>query len=226
MREKPILFSTPMVQAIFVNRKIKTRRLNNLMGVNQYPERWKLHGFSKDVGTPYIATFKNNQGMTRWVKCPWEPGDILWVRETWCRMNCSWCEGDFNGVCQSEADENEGCYMYRATHYITGDARWRPSIFMPRTAARLFLKVTNIRVERLQDINEEDAIVEGTSPERALEIGGEQFTPTFYDPDGQNVRPNYKDAFSELWSNINAKRGYGWDTNPWVWVIEFERVDL
>ncbi len=87
--DKPILFSTPMVQAILEDRKSKTRRMNGLKGINQDPEKWKLHGFAKDIRTHFIATFKNDEGMTRWVKCPWEPGDILWVRETWCRIDCN-----------------------------------------------------------------------------------------------------------------------------------------
>jgi hypothetical protein len=87
--------------------------------------------------------------------------------------------------------------------------KWRPSIFMPKEAARLFLQVANVRVERLQDITEEDALKEGVKA---------------YGPNncsGTSARI----AFAELWDSLNEKRGYGWNTNCWVWVIEFERVE-
>ncbi len=138
--------------------------------------------------------------------------------------NC--CEGDINGVCQGEADENEGCYMYRATHYITGDVRWKSSHFMPRSAARLFLKVKSIRVERLQDITEEDARREGiksywAEPHRDVA----PFIGTAKEI-GEDLCSTRREAFQQLWDFLNSKRGYGWDLNPWVWVIEFERINL
>jgi hypothetical protein len=216
MREIPILFSTPMVQAILAGNKSMTRRVVK----NKVFQQWIDAGMSDEA----MKNPDNN-----WIDaCPYgQAGDILWVRETWCEL---W-EIDGN----DQTIEGTEKYYYAAdnpTFPFTGFLRddgtykdypaWRPSIHMPRSVARIFLEVTNVRVERVQDITEEDAITEGTSPERALEIGGEQFTPTFYDPDGQNVRPNYKDAFSELWDSINERRGFSFQSNPWVFVVSFE----
>lgn len=124
----------------------------------------------------------------------YKPGDILWVRETWAPKRY----------------QPERIY-YKADNELgslVNVDKWRPAIFMPRAAARIFLRVTDVRVERLQDITEDDATAEGLR----IGIGGE---PYF----------SCRDAFVALWNSINAKRGYGWDTNPWVWVISFERCE-
>jgi len=96
---------------------------------------------------------------------------------------------------------------------------WRPSIFMPRWASRITLNITEVRAERLQDISEEDAIAEGVTGPHDV------WYPAFRVPG--DSKPRYssaKSAFTDLWDSINAKRGFGWDTNPWVWAISFERV--
>ena len=124
--------------------------------------------------------------------CPYgQVGDRLWVRETF-------CEHTTGGVIY-RADEKplEGIYSYHT---------WRPSIHMPRWASRITLEITEVRVERVQEITEEDAKTEGVN-----EI-------SLIDRDG------YYSSFADLWDSINAKRGYGWDTNPWVWVISFDKV--
>lgn len=123
------------------------------------------------------------------------PGDRLWVREAF-----------------SIYDHPEGpvCF-YKADHPQDEYLKWRPSIHMPRWVSKILLEITDIRVERLKDISEEDAKAEG------VVIGVEEFKVTGTD------RP-YKLAYSLLWDLINAKRGFGWDVNPWVWVIEFKRV--
>jgi hypothetical protein len=147
------------------------------------------------------------------VKPKYQPGDILWVRETWF--------------------ENEECLLYKASKYENTkeyhgrngwvQIKWRPSIFMPREAARIFLRVTNVRVERLQEITEEDAIAEGISWLDEACYSNNGWTPTLYDPDSGGS-PVFRDGFTALWDSINAKRGYSWDTNPWVWVYEFEDI--
>ena len=171
---KPILFSTPMVQAILDGRKTQTRRV---IKIDDAPENWR----KSLAGSRY------------------KPSDILWVRETW---------ADVFGKYEYRADYSESENTYRVKRYGTTIAKWRPAIFMPRAAARIFLRVTDVRVERLQDITEDDATAEGLR----IGIGG---APCF----------SCRDAFAELWDKLNAKRGYGWDTNPWVWVIEFERCE-
>lgn len=142
------------------------------------------------------------------VKYPWEVGDILWVRETW------------NDICWGNSKTE---YWYKADEPIDADTgvlreRWRPSIFMPRAAARLFLKVISIRVERLQDISEADAISEGikTTFEHRQHHDGSIHAA---------IVVNHIRQFADLWNGINYKRGYGWGFNPWVWVLEFERIE-
>jgi hypothetical protein len=137
--------------------------------------------------------------------CRYKVGDILYVRETWSIHECVKCQAGIpalGGECKCE-------YVYRASYGAT-DFRWKPSIHMPKEAARIFLKVTDVRVERLQDITEEDAIAEGMS--KTL-VDGVVFISA-------------KGNFHVLWDSLNIKRGYGWEDNPWVWVIEFERVEV
>lgn len=156
------------------------------------------------------AILDNRKSMTRRVsktmpypniKPPYQPGDILWVRETWA----------------VPYNPTTG-YAYRAScHDDALDLfKWRPSIFMPRSAARIWLKVTDIRVERLRAITPHDAWLEGCRI-------GNSFAWEDHLPDLQQMCRDI--AFVSLWDSINKKRGHGWDTNPWVWVISFERID-
>lgn len=186
MSEKPIIFSTPMVRAILEGRKTQTRRV-----IVPQPSS----GIRKSV----FVKSGLEDGHGREIKLHYQPGDILWVRETWCRRRRNGGYG-YKADRPIEPGYLQACY---------DDAKWRSSIHMPREAARLFLRVTDVRVERLQDISEEDVVKEG-------------FTPLL-DKDGVNFI-SAKGRFHVLWDSLNAKRGYGWDTNPWVWVIEFERV--
>ena len=138
--------------------------------------------------------------MYQW--CPYgRPGDLLWVRET-------------HGIqlkLGESPDYPKGLVVYRADlpedsnfQYEGGGSAWRPSIHMPRWASRITLEITGVRVERVQDISEKDAIAEGAAFRK--------------DEDGE------LDAFNNIWDIINEKRGYSWDNNPWVWVIEFKKV--
>jgi hypothetical protein len=128
---------------------------------------------------------------------PFAAGDLLWVRETWA------------------IDPETERYLYRATDSLTGGAtsRWRPSIFMPRAAARLFLRVAGVRLERLQDITEADCYAEGI-----VKV-----------PMGEGMAWAEETwavgKFARLWDSINAKRGFGWGANPWVWAVSFTRED-
>ena len=183
---KPIIFSTPMVRAILDGRKTQTRRVIKINGcpITSPKESLEL--------TKEGLIYHSFCSMSGYYKLLCQPGDILWVRETWSK------------------DEN-GEYVYRANYGTTEDDsfppsmfKWRPSIHMPREAARIFLRATNVRVERVQDITAHDAIREGMESEIPFDT---------------------VDEFKELWNNLNAKRGYGWDTNPWVWVYEFEKIN-
>lgn len=190
MREKPILFSGPMVKAILDKRKTMTRRVIKV----DDPDNWKV----SIAGTSIVRTFPYDVRLSRY-----EVGDILWVRETWARLN-----DDYH------PDDKGSIYVYKADHITGNDGpdliKWKPSIFMPRAAARIFLRVTNIRVERLQEILCGDMRREGCIPSTVT---------------GGQYQQWQRDYWIPLWDAINAKRGYGWNENPWVWVIEFKVVE-
>jgi len=185
---KPIIFSTPMVQAILDGRKTQTRRVikdKDITNNFDIDVDGSVYGYiNPETGDSYPPT----------AIAKYQVGDILWVRETWGK------------------DEN-GEYVYRTNYGTTEDDsfppsvfKWKPSIHMSREAARIFLKVTNIRVERLQDISEDEAIKEGAKA---------------YGPNncsGTSARI----AFAEIWDKTTTE--HEWRTNPWVWVIEFEKI--
>lgn len=203
MRVLPILFNADMVRAILDGRKTVTRRV-----IKPQPEVF---------GKAYIykGAIRSGAGMAK--GSMYQPGDILYVRETWLRIeSCIYC------MCYSEPPEQDGCYLYRATHGDAKGLRWRPSIHMPKAAARIWLKVTDVRVERLQDMYVDDAIKEGAwgngKPNIPFSILGEKY------PNACNATA----SFAHLWDSTIKKTGlnrYGWDANPWVWVIEFERCE-
>ena len=223
------------VRAILDGRKTCTRRLVNprqFMGMlpdkckNATPDEFLKN--KRMMFKPYCDMTDAELIMTAY-KAPYQPGDILYVRETWERFECWNCEGDERGNCPKEPkksvlDKTCGCYMYRATDEISGDAKWHPSIYMPKEAARIWLKVADVRVERLQDITEDGAKAEGINEEWACNW----WRPTYYDPDSGGY-PKYRDTFAfDLWESTIKKSDldrYGWNANPWVWVIEFERCE-
>lgn len=234
MSMKPILFNTDMVKAILDGRKSCTRRIvkpQQLVGLlpdkckNGVPEEFLKE--KKFMFKPYCDMTDIELIMTSYKK-PYQPGDILYVRETWEHFECCCCEGDEHGNCyrepqQSVLNKSCGCYMYRATDEIYGDAKWHPSIHMPKEAARIWLKVTDVRVERLQEITEDEAVKEGVYQSNCKECNA---------PFGCDACPdegyNEIDGFADLWNSTIKKSvldRYGWDANPWVWVIEFERCD-
>lgn len=209
-----ILFNTEMVRAILERRKGATRR-----SVKGYIPDDAVWGYTAFTPKGYIScrgTFADGYG-EKFFKLPCEPGDILYVRETWEHFECCCCEGDEHGNCyrepqQSALNKSCGCYMYRATDEIYGDARWHPNIHMPKEAARIWLKVTNVRVERLQEITIDGIRNEGISS-MAVHAG-----------DMEIALKEWKN----LWNSTIKKTdldSYGWEANPYVFVIEFIRID-
>jgi hypothetical protein len=206
---KPILFSTPMVQAILDGRKTMTRRIVKVNIADRFvlDDSGNVLG-SYTEGMPEVYPTIDD--------APYQEGDILWVRETWCNYNnkfyykadkkCYGCTED--GICMPRGIESHITCELCESVGVDGYIRWRPSIHMPREAARIFLRVKTVRVERLQDITEEDAKAEGCMP---TILDGVVFIAA-------------KGEFHAIWDNLNAKRGFGWDANPWVWVISFERI--
>jgi len=191
MTERPILFNTEMVKAILEDRKTQTRRL-----VKGLPlaEPW----FTVEDGKPMLCD-ENGEWYPAERFSTVQPGDILWVRETWAK--------------------DVGRYMYRANYsdtekfYMNGREirmTWRPSIHMPKDAARLFLLVVRVQCERLQDMTPEDCANDGGFDLEAIKTVG--------------IAP----LFGTLWDSTVKKKYLqrcGWKANPWVWVYEFERVD-
>lgn len=225
MAIKPILFNTEMVRAILDGRKTCTRRV-----IKPQPDEKHTYplGFvtdsteKKEVGSFGFAA--NEYGVSiQYVKPPYRyaPGDILYVRETFAWCPCWDCGLDIepgrcsNATAKIYKEGEYGCYMYRAScednEYPSADT-WHPSIHMPKEAARIWLKVTDVRVERLQDITSEQISREGVEVEYPHVLNGEE----------------KRYAFSTLWNSTIKKSDldrYGWDANPWVWVIEFERCE-
>lgn len=210
MRERPILMSTEMVKAVQDGRKTQTRRvIKNIPpreNGTQY-DRSEIHG--PELFTPAVIDksgdiqpgaeiFGIYDDYGDWgFKCPYgQPGDRLWVKETWA-ADCTCENPDCNGV------------IYKAGY--TGKLMpyaWKPSIHMFRRHSRITLEITDIRAERVQDISLGDISKEGIEVRYSVDW----------------VDFMYKD-YQFLWNSINAKRGYSWELNPWVWVIEFKRLE-
>lgn len=226
MKERPILFSGPMVRALLAGTKTQTRRVvkpdTKAPVVDPYC-RWD------DETWGSVAT----DGTSSIVHCPYgQPGDRLWVRETWRTEELD--EGDeasgadigTDGV-RFAADETfrvientrEASDRWCVAHNADSRklvSKWRPSIYMPRWACRLELELTQVRVERLQDISEKDAIAEGIASTEALEA--------LRANSALLVEETYRMGFRSLWDSLNAKRGFGWDANPWVWALTVKRA--
>ena len=193
---KPILFNTEMVRAILEGRKTVTRRVvkpHFRPGETGWQVITEKHS-GKYVRIEYLDEWENE---TRYMSEPFRPDDILYVRETWTTVP-------------------DGSYVYKASVECP-DAwagTWRPSIHMPKEAARLFLRVTDVRVERLQDITSEQIDAEGCKEWAYSAKTGE-------------LLPSGPSFFRIQWDTTIKPANlpiYGWDANPWVWVIEFERV--
>jgi hypothetical protein len=210
MKERPILFSAEMVLAILDDRKTQTRRVVKL--VNEYG--LPLH-YSRIVDHP----------------CPYgKVGDRLWVRETFQLTEPDGSVGDewigdtaieLDGI-PKERPESLGYWIY--LHYRADNPEmcnwWRPSIFMPRWASRITLEIVGVRVERLQMISRDDAKAEGMSNVWKWDRERNKKHPEHFNRGQYNP---YKANYSVLWDEINGKGA--WDLNPWVWVIEFKRVE-
>jgi len=207
---KPIPFTTEEVKAILAGRKSQTRRV-----IKPQPEGEVLntfpcsYAFRPGFGRYGFVINGREPSNIQYIDVKYEIGDILWVQETWAN--------DPDGVI-FKADYVD----WQLEKFASMDYKWKPSIHMPREAARLFLKVTSVRVERLKDISEADAKAEGITDGGCTNCGNSSFP----NPCGcDKPSPDYVDSFYWLWDSINEKRkGCALIYNPWVWVYEFERV--
>lgn len=196
MRILPILFNTEMVKAILDGRKDTTRRILKLPKYIKKQEDGLYTLFAE--GDCYENQYLEE--IVAYIKLPYRPEDVLYVRETW----SEWTDG----------------YIYKAWNepfpqagYYPG-TKWRPSIHMPKEAARIFLKVTDVIIERLQNITGNEVLKEGLN--------------SHVHPKADYFNMNQREMFENLWNSTIKKENldrYGWDANPWVWVIEFERCE-
>ena len=199
MKERPILFSSAMVRALLAGTKTQTRRAVKVESHQQIEQR--------DDGRDWPWMYDGERDADYWMACPYgQPGDRLWVREAW-RAELTW-----NTTKPSEIPD-EAALWYEADDQPRNNGRGtkfkgklRSSIHIPRAASRITLEITSVRVERLQNISEADAIAEGVRNSLHL-------------PGGRFAREN----FENLWWTVNGDGS--WESNPWVWVIEFKRVE-
>ncbi len=215
MAIKPILFNTEMVRAILDGRKTCTRRLPRKQIEEKYIE---YDEWVQAVAVPGCTYLREKEFYTQYP--PYQPGDLLYVRETWHRYTKRVGEG---GKCHLEER-----YGYKASIKNSEDADepWRPSIHMPKEAARIWLKVTDVRVERLQEITEDGALREGSQGIRCDHVALGEHGCTDCMNTGWIEPPQV--GFMQIWDSTIKKYDldrYGWDANPWVWVIEFERCE-
>jgi len=220
---RPILFSTPMVQALLENRKTMTRRTKGLEKFNLSPDRFRYDGTLKVKGSEKLSHAmehldeKGKETERYFEVIPaYEVGDVLWVRETFYKTT---------------VPELNGSFYYKASIDEGWDLKWKPSIFMPKEACRIFLKIKAIRVERLQDISEEDCKNEGvqllvnTYGSVQFVLGKDNNALSFLENDTKKWTSHdiWKAHWAELWCKINGRSS--WDANPFVFVYEFEQIE-
>lgn len=223
MSERPILFSAEMVRAILAGRKTQTRRVIKPQPWvdNMGNACWKDRNFGQSANhVPHIKALASPIPCsdTKRVLCPYgKPGDLLWVRETWGRTTNVNDSPLWPGRAHIPMDGGEVVIFAADGHwqwcdgdgFATERSMWRPSIHMPRWASRITLRITDVRVERLQDISRQDCEAEGCA-------GGHDSIP------GYNYSATSREHFFDVWNRINGPGA--WEANPWVWAISFERV--
>lgn len=201
MKERPILFSAEMVRAILDGRKTQTRRVVKGMALD-----WLQPGM---FSPKFVADPENYLSPYGYA------GDRLWVRETLCtEIDATMAEMECGKFAYKADDESNLWTSVNGYRII-------PSIYMPRWASRVTLEVVNVRVERVQEISREDAKAEGVSNLWRWDQARNEKHPEHF---VRGVLNPFVANYSVLWDEINGKRGFGWDVNPWVWVIEFRRM--
>jgi hypothetical protein len=209
MRELPILFSVPMVHAILEDRKTVTRRI--VPGVILKKRiKYEAQQVSNSMFTGLIPERDFYMKYTKY-----HLGDLLWVRENfqiYPMQEFLSKSGEMKPYTKIPKEKPEGYYVEYAAEQ-ENQRKWRPSIFMPRYLSRIVLEVTDVRVERLMEITDRDAVNEGITMSLARGMN--------FKNDGLE---GFRGYFAILWNDLNADRGYGWETNPWVYRIEFKRI--
>jgi hypothetical protein len=207
-RERPIPFSGPMVRAILDGRKTQTRRV-----IKPQPEM--RNGFVYGVDAACSESFFRAEPWNCIKRLPFVVGMTLWVRETW-YLGCPDDDGPFVGYLADDSRNYTPIELGALSLHLNPHSGNRPSIHMPRWASRITLELTGVRVERVQDITEEDAKAEGFVVGPMVLCS--HCTPTAH------VKIGATGEFRSCWDSINAKRGFGWAVNPWVWCLTFRRI--
>ncbi|EBX4071346.1 hypothetical protein QE63_002029 [Salmonella enterica subsp. enterica] len=211
MSERGMIFNAEMVNAILSGRKTQTRR----------PIKWKQTRFTeiaeRDDGSLWPWAEDCERGGDIWFACPYgEIGDRIWVRETWQVIHDHIDESshvEYRTYAPSIPKEKDRYWRTVYAEHFGDESRedrgfpWRPAIHMPRWASRILLEITDVRVERLRDLSEEDAKSEGIIPSAGGVLPGWEY------------RINFRDLWMDIYGTDN------WEANPWVWVIEFKRVE-
>ena len=216
VKELPIIMTAESVRGILDGRKSMTRRVikpqpSEYVRATVAPQ--ELAGKPKKHSEPYFDAYAGgpywcwwdeyDRQAGDWIKCPYgKPGDRLWVRE-------AWADGSDFG-----APERQKAFYRADRPRDPDDFTWKTPIFMPRWASRITLEITGASVERVQEIGLDDVLSEGISEQHSAEHADEYW------------RERTGEKFVELWDSINAKRGFGWDNNPWVWVISFKPLEV
>jgi hypothetical protein len=227
MKQRPIIFNTEMVRAILDGGKTQTRRMFKAQPHNDWdpfsknaewytPTIIDKHGFYQPANYELFGVSDED---CAFVSPFGTIGDQLWVRETWRQFNSSDECGCSEYPCGCP---NNGTVLFKATG-DSGESKWKPSIHMPRSCARILLEVTAVRVERLNDISEQDAIKEGVKfTDYGLNKFGNQQPGWLWRKSNkyEECLSSAKWAFANLWNSIYEN----WDANPWVWVIEFKVI--
>jgi hypothetical protein len=227
VRERPILFSGEMVRGILDDRKGQTRRTRGLDIVNAAPGEWEY------VGSTCVSLFRNTlSGHLVGLRCPFGArGDRLWVREQHTIRPVESEPGEWESLARPvigykadggsqrvEGNRSTGVGIFHGTVGVG-----RPSIHMKRWMSRLTLELVSVRVQRVQEISEADAVAEGVvcpqcDGQNWREVGGES------EQCAHSLCGDGRGLFHALWDSLNAKRGYSWDANPWCWALTFRRA--
>ena len=230
MKEHPVLMQSDMVNPVMDGRKTQTRRTNGLDKINTRPDGWEVFN-GVDHGRPPFFRFvdrkeKSNDRQILDIECPYgQVGDRLWVRETWGNAYLKDAMEYTNALYQTEhtgsAFDNVVIYKEALSKLAPffNAVSWKPSIHMFRKYSRINLEITAVRVERVQDITNSDAVQEGVTRQLASALG-RSVSPSEEEFNFTQARR----TFHDLWDSINAKRGYGWEVNPFVWCLSFKVI--
>jgi len=240
IKEKPIIFSTPMIQAIlntepgiFPPKRINSNKPFKAMTrrvIKPQPDDYgvkgvTVEGFQTALEHAEEYWINTEEGESVQIKPKYEKGDILWVRETW-RVSHVGISGneEWAHIVYKEGEGKTITINNEQSLFYTTKAKWQSPYFLRREASRILLKVTDVGIQRLQEISKTGAILEGSYLDRCKCVPKSKDKTAFDKLFQQHYCHIHGTEYKKLWDSINAKRGYSWESNPWVWVYEFMRI--